>query len=52
MYADLQQSIIFDLAQVTLLLLSMIYGIGQLVYLFWPELFDDLAPYPRLNSDE
>jgi hypothetical protein len=31
---------------------ALAYGIGQLLYAFWPELFEDDTPLPRLTRDE
>lgn len=44
-----------DLVQLALHLVlaavSLAYGVGQLLYACWPELFDDGAPLPLLASD-
>jgi len=43
---------IFDVAaHFTLAALSLAYGVGQLLYACWPELFEQDSPLPRLAKD-
>ena len=32
--------------------ISLVYGVGQLLYAFWPELFEKDTPMPRWASED
>ena len=36
----------------TLAAVSLAYGLGQLLYAFWPELFQDDTPMPRWATED